>query len=79
MITQDIYVKNVAGAYVTDTVRGRRASCTMSAECAATRLAGKLFGPALQSVSEVGEGNCYVTLWRATATAPATEPAGSAS
>ena len=67
MITQDIYVKFVAGAYVTATVRGQRSSCSMSAECAARRLADKLFGSELVGLCEVDAGNVYTTLWRATA------------
>lgn len=75
MITQDIFVKQAAGAYVTGTVRGQRASCTMSAECAARRLAEKLFGAALLGVVEVQEGNTFTTRWRATASEPAAGPA----
>lgn len=64
---QDIYVKDHGGEYVTSTVRGERASCTMSAECAAQRLAVKLFGPALVRVREIKEGNQFVTRWCAEA------------
>lgn len=44
MQTFDITVKDLSGAYVTQTVRGHRASSTCSAEEAAKVLGGKLFG-----------------------------------
>lgn len=50
----DIYVKYTSGAYVTNTVRGQRASSTSSAESAAAGLARKLFGDRLLGVELVG-------------------------
>lgn len=44
----EITVRFVAGAYVTNTVGGKRASSTMSAKAAAERLGEKHFGSAFQ-------------------------------
>lgn len=70
MTTQDIYVSHKGGDNVTNTIRGNRASSTRSAEDAAIRLAEKLFGPALNYVTHVDEGNTYSSRWRAHADAP---------
>lgn len=43
-------VRYKSGAYVTNTVNGQRASCTMSAEAAVMRLAEKLLGEAYQEL-----------------------------
>lgn len=67
-VTQEIFVKQQCGAYVTSTVKGKRASATMGPRAAAELLASKLFGTRVQSVAEVGEGNVYVTKWLITAT-----------
>lgn len=40
----EITVRDRNGAYTTQSVAGRTASCTMSAHCAAERLADKLWG-----------------------------------
>ncbi|MBX3634716.1 MAG: hypothetical protein KF683_04915 [Rubrivivax sp.] len=60
-----IYVKFTCGAYVTNTVHGRRASSTTSALQAAQALAAKLYGAGLESVSEVEEGCQFVRLFLA--------------
>ncbi len=65
--TQDIYVRSDGSANVTNTIRGERASATMSHAMAAQRLAEKLFGPSLIRVTEVNEGNHIVTRWCAEA------------
>lgn len=54
-----IYVEDRCGAYVTNTVHGRRASCTHSAEAAARRLADKLFLPAGGLRSGDNSGSAY--------------------
>lgn len=61
-----IFVKYVSGAYVTNTVKGRRASSTSSAESAARKLAEKLFGPIHGPVEETSEGTQFVRRYRAT-------------
>ena len=53
ILVVDITVRESAGAYVTSTVRGRRCSCTHSAEEAARRLGVKLFGDGLQRVEQI--------------------------
>lgn len=53
----DIYVKYTSGAYVTNTIRGQRASSTNSAEIAAAGLARKLFGDRLLGVELVGQAD----------------------
>lgn len=55
-----IFVKFTSGAYVTNTVHGRRASSTSSALQAAQSLAEKLYGAGLAGVAEVEEGCHYV-------------------
>lgn len=58
MISYDIYVRDSAGAYVTNTVARQRASATMSAEAAARRLAAKLFGDKPHQVELMGHASC---------------------
>lgn len=53
ILVVDVTVRESAGAYVTSTVRGRRCSCTHSAEEAARRLGVKLFGDGLQLVEQI--------------------------
>lgn len=53
----DIYVQYVSGAFVTNTIRGQRASSTTSAERAAHALAGKLFGDRLLCAELVGRAD----------------------
>jgi hypothetical protein len=60
-----IFVKYVSGAYSTNTVRGCRASSTMSASYAAHRLAEKLFFPVPLSVVETSEGTTYTRRFQA--------------
>lgn len=57
------------GAYVTQTVRGQRASSTMSAEQAAKVLAIKLFPHAAARVERVRDEQepCGPQIWRASA------------
>lgn len=61
-----IFVKYVSGAYITNTLKGRRASSTSSAECAARKLADKLFGAVRGPVEETSEGTQFVRRYRAT-------------
>jgi hypothetical protein len=58
--THEIFVKYVSGAYVTNTVHGRRSSSTCSAETAAHSLADKLFGSTVVSVVEDSGQNTFV-------------------
>lgn len=64
----DIYVRQSCGAYLTNTHRGVRSSCTHSAEGAAKLQARKLFGPALQGVTCV-DRTPQASVFRATADA----------
>lgn len=50
-----ITVRESCGAYVTNTVQGRRASATMSPQAAAERLAGKLCGDRLMQLRWLGQ------------------------
>lgn len=63
----DIKVTFNGGAYVTQTVRGQRASSTCSADVAAQRLGEKLFPETLIGVHHLraheGDG-CSITRWR---------------
>ena len=61
----DCVVKLRAGDYISSTVRGQRASSTMSAEETARRLARKLFGEGPHEVLQVGGCN-IVGVWRMT-------------
>jgi hypothetical protein len=69
----DIYVKCTGSDYTTNTIRGKRASCTHSAEEAARRLAAKLYGDQVERVDEVKEGNVFTRLFRVVLKAPATQ------
>jgi hypothetical protein len=60
----DIYVKCTGGDYLTNTIQGKRASCTHSADEAARRLAAKLYGDQPHSVEEVMEGNIFTRRYR---------------
>lgn len=51
-MTLEITVRLSCGAHVTNTVRGMRASSTMSAEAAAARLGQKLFGPSFRGAKQ---------------------------
>lgn len=62
-----IYVVHKYGAFNTNKVRGHTASCTSNAKEAAERLAGKLFGTALRSVTEVDPGNKFARMFLAKA------------
>lgn len=64
--TVDTRVRDRSGAYVTDMVRGRRCSCTHSAEEAARRLGKKVFGAGFVRVEqlEVAEPEFGETAWR---------------
>lgn len=53
----DIYVKYESGSFVTNTVRGQRASSTTSAERAAGALATKLFGDRLFGTELIGRAD----------------------
>lgn len=53
-MTLEITVRLSCGAHVTNTVRGVRASSTMSAEAAASHLGEKLYGPAFQGTERRG-------------------------
>lgn len=66
--TQEIFVKQQCGAYVTNTVRGKRASSTSGPRAAAELLAKKLYGECVFGVAEIGQGNVYTTKWLITAT-----------
>lgn len=72
--TQEIFVKQQCGAYVTNTVRGKRASSTSGPRSAAELLASKLYGTNVQSVAEVGQGNVYTTKWLITANTEGAAP-----
>ena len=61
----DCVVNFRSGDYVTNTVRGQRASCTSSAERAALALASKLFGAGEHQVKQVG-GTNVCGVWRLT-------------
>jgi glycerate kinase len=62
-------VKYSAGAYVTSAVRGRRTSCTHSAEEAVLRLAEKVFSAPASRVQEISNavaaGGVGPAVWRA--------------
>lgn len=64
MQTFDCVVKYNAGAYVTNTGRGKRASCTNSARMAAEMLGKKLFGVEFMHVEELPTGQVAISLWR---------------
>lgn len=64
---QEIFVKATGGDNITNTIRGERGSSTTGPFYAAQRLAERLFGPALISVTEVKEGNSFTTKWQAEA------------
>lgn len=60
-VKHEIRVKDAGGAYTTNLVLARRASCTHSATAAAERLAGKLALSKTWTLTEVGrEGNVTV-------------------
>jgi hypothetical protein len=58
----EITVRDRNGAYTTQTVAGRSASCTMSAAHAAERLADKLWG--IGTATLVSQGEPGVSTWR---------------
>lgn len=60
---RDIAIQYRSGAYVTPTVRGQRASSTMSAEEAARKLAQKLWGVS-SAVRFMKHLECAVEAWR---------------
>ncbi|MGQ3055426.1 MAG: hypothetical protein ACT6S0_26860 [Roseateles sp.] len=62
----DTTVRYLSGAYVTNTVRGRRCSCTHSAEEAAKRLGKKIFATGFVRVEEleVARAEAGTTAWR---------------
>lgn len=67
MIAVEIKVHYTCGTYVTNTLNGKRASSTSSAEVAARRLAEKTFGAAVKSLEQAerhprDSGN--TTWWR---------------
>lgn len=62
----DVQVRYSVSAYVTNTVRGQRVSCTHSAEEAARRLGQKLFGTGFKRVEQLRSpsDSHVVTAWR---------------
>lgn len=64
----DIQVRQVCGAYVTNTIRGKRTSCTHSAQVAALQQAQKLYGDAVVEVLQLegtgpSEGRASSSCW----------------
>lgn len=60
-------VKSQIGAYVTNTIRGKRVSCTHSADEAARRLGVKLLGKGLSHVERIedrDDDRSGVSRWR---------------
>ena len=63
--TVDVTVRSAGGTYLTNTVRGQKASCTAGEKQAAQRLGEKLYGASLVSVEPLPRGNDHgVTRWR---------------
>ncbi|MET3461255.1 hypothetical protein [Variovorax atrisoli] len=62
----DTKVRYLSGAYVTNTVRGRRCSCTHSAEEAAKRLGKKIFATGFVRVEELeaARAEAGTSAWR---------------
>jgi hypothetical protein len=60
----DTLVRAASGDYVTSTVGGKRASCAMSAQCAAQRLGEKLYGTELLRVELLKQVDTSVGHWR---------------
>ncbi|RSZ35106.1 MULTISPECIES: hypothetical protein [unclassified Variovorax] len=60
----DVKVRDLSGAYVTGTVRGRRCSCTHSAQEAAKRLGEKIFGEGFLRVEELARLEAGASMWR---------------
>ena len=65
-VVLDVKVRDVSGAYVTGTVRGRRCSCTHSAAEAAKRLGEKVLAARFRRVEELEVRNPEpgLTAWR---------------
>lgn len=64
-ITTDITVRYASGAYVTNTVKGERTSCTHSADEAARRLDRKLYGDGFERAEQIPDGaTTAVSVWR---------------
>ncbi len=64
--TVNCFVKCSGSDNVTNTINGKRASSTSGPLQAAERLAGKLYGDDVLSVTEVQEGNQFVRCFRMT-------------
>jgi hypothetical protein len=60
----DVFVTYRSGAYVTNTVLGRRASSTCGPEFAARKLADKLFGENGGLVRDTSEGTTFTRRYR---------------
>lgn len=70
--TIDILVHDRAGAYVTNTVKGKRASSTHSARAAAEKLGLKLLGDGFHEVTSTDPAPRHgTTTWRIHGDAPA--------
>lgn len=75
-----VRVRQSFGAYVTNLVHGKRASCTVCARSAVERLADKLFDDAWQTkctLAAASNDHRAPELWTITATAKAAVTAGS--